>query len=288
MYKTANDFYKEKFGGKVYKPSVDAGFTCPNRDGTVGVGGCIFCSQNGGGEFAERGNNILEQLEKAKARVSKKTKENKFIAYFQAFSNTYADINTLKKLYYDAISPDYIVGLSVATRPDCLPPETVELLSEINKIKPVSIELGFQTSNEETAKYIRRGYKNAVYFDAVKRLRENGIDVVTHIIIGLPGEDATDAINTTNFAVLAGTNGVKFHLLHVICGTDLEKEYLNGKFKTLTLEEYADILKNCVDVLPKDIVVHRITGDGDKKSLVAPLWSADKKTVINYLNKRLK
>lgn len=288
MYKTANDFYKEKFGGKVYKLSVDAGFTCPNRDGTVGVGGCIFCSQNGGGEFAERGNNILEQLEKAKARVSKKTKENKFIAYFQAFTNTYADINTLKKLYYDAISPDYIVGLSVATRPDCLPPETVELLSEINKIKPVSIELGFQTSNEETAKYIRRGYKNAVYFDAVKRLRENGIDVVTHIIIGLPGEDATDAINTTNFAVLAGTNGVKFHLLHVICGTDLEKEYLNGKFKTLTLEEYADILKNCVDVLPKDIVVHRITGDGDKKSLVAPLWSADKKTVINYLNKRLK
>lgn len=288
MYKTANDFYKEKFGGKVYKLSVDAGFTCPNRDGTVGVGGCIFCSQNGGGEFAERGNNILEQLEKAKARVRKKTKENKFIAYFQAFTNTYADINTLKKLYYDAISPDYIVGLSVATRPDCLPPETVELLSEINKIKPVSIELGFQTSNEETAKYIRRGYKNAVYFDAVKRLRENGIDVVTHIIIGLPGEDATDAINTTNFAVLAGTNGVKFHLLHVICGTDLEKEYLNGKFKTLTLEEYADILKNCVDVLPKDIVVHRITGDGDKKSLVAPLWSADKKTVINYLNKRLK
>ena len=288
MYKTANDFYKEKFGGKVYKLSVDAGFTCPNRDGTVGVGGCIFCSQNGGGEFAERGNNILEQLEKAKARVSKKTKENKFIAYFQAFTNTYADINTLKKLYYDAISPDYIVGISVATRPDCLPPETVELLSEINKIKPVSIELGFQTSNEETAKYIRRGYKNAVYFDAVKRLRENGIDVVTHIIIGLPGEDATDAINTTNFAVLAGTNGVKFHLLHVTRGTDLEKEYLNGKFKTLTLEEYADILKNCVDVLPKDIVVHRITGDGDKKSLVAPLWSADKKTVINYLNKRLK
>ena len=288
MYKTANDFYKEKFGSKVYKLSVDAGFTCPNRDGTVGVGGCIFCSQNGGGEFAERGNNILEQLEKAKARVSKKTKENKFIAYFQAFTNTYADINTLKKLYYDAISPDYIVGISVATRPDCLPPETVELLSEINKIKPVSIELGFQTSNEETAKYIRRGYKNAVYFDAVKRLRENGIDVVTHIIIGLPGEDATDAINTTNFAVLAGTNGVKFHLLHVTRGTDLEKEYLNGKFKTLTLEEYADILKNCVDVLPKDIVVHRITGDGDKKSLVAPLWSADKKTVINYLNKRLK
>ncbi len=288
MYKTANDFYKEKFGGKVYKLSVDAGFTCPNRDGTVGVGGCIFCSQNGGGEFAERGNNILEQLEKAKARVSKKTKENKFIAYFQAFTNTYADINTLKKLYYDAISPDYIVGLSVATRPDCLPPETVELLSEINKIKPVSIELGFQTSNEETAKYIRRGYKNAVYFDAVKRLRENGIDVVTHIIIGLPGEDATDAINTTNFAAAAGTNGVKFHLLHVTRGTDLEKEYLNGKFKTLTLEEYADILKNCVDVLPKDIVVHRITGDGDKKSLVAPLWSADKKTVINYLNKRLK
>ena len=288
MYKTANDFYKEKFGGKVYKLSIDAGFTCPNRDGTIGVGGCIFCSQNGGGEFAERGNDIKGQLEKAKSRVKSKIKGNKFIAYFQAFTNTYADINTLKKLYYDAISPDYIVGLSVATRPDCLPDETVALLAQINKIKPVSVELGFQTSNEKTAKYIRRGYKNAVYFDAVKRLRESGIDVVTHIIIGLPGENIADAVNTTNFAVSAGTNGVKFHILHVIRGTDLEKEYLNGRFNTLTLQEYADILKMCINALPSDIVVHRITGDGDKKSLVSPLWSADKKAVINYLNKRLK
>ncbi len=288
MYKTVNDYYKETFGCKVYKLSVDAGFTCPNRDGNKGHRGCIFCSDMGGGEFAEHGCDILSQLEKARDRVKNKTKDDKYIAYFQSFTNTYADIVTLKKLYTAAISPDYIVGLSVATRPDCLPSNIVELLGNINKIKPVSVELGFQTSNEKTAEYIRRAYKNAVYFDAVKRLKEKGINIVTHIIIGLPGENESDAVCSTEFAVAAGTDGVKFHLLHVLRGTDLEKEYNAGKFETLSLEEYARILKSCINSLPQGIVVHRITGDGAKKYLVSPLWSADKKTVLNYLNKYLK
>ncbi len=288
MYKTLNEHYKEKFGCKVYKLAVDGGFTCPNRDGTLGDRGCIFCSVFGGGEFAQRGSNITEQLINAKKLVENKIKTDKYIAYFQAFTNTYADIETLKKLYFEAINPDFIVGLSIGTRPDCLPNETIELLKEINKIKPVSIELGLQTSNDKTAEYIRRGYKTNVYFDAVKRLKEASIEVVTHIILGLPYETPTDMIKTTQDTVLAGTDGVKFHTLHILKNTDLEKEWQNKNFSCLTMEEYGEILKQCINILPKDIVVHRITGDGDKKSLVAPLWTADKKRVLNYLNKILK
>lgn len=288
MYKTANDYYKEKFGSKVYKLSIDGGFTCPNRDGTVGTGGCIFCSALGSGEFASHGNNITEQLELAKTRVAAKNKSGKYIAYFQSFTNTYAPIEKLKKIYYEAIKPDYIVGLSIGTRPDCLGDDVISLLKEINKIKPVSIELGLQTTNEKSVEYIRRGYKTQVYFDVVKRLEDAGIDVVTHIIIGLPFETVDDAVKTTLDAVAAGTNGVKFHLLHVLKNTDLEKEYKNGKFECLTLPEYAEILKKCIAVLPPDTVVHRITGDGAKRDLVAPFWSADKKTVLNYLDKYLK
>ncbi len=288
MYKTVNDYYKQKFGEKVYKLSIDGGFTCPNRDGTLGTGGCIFCSALGSGEFATRGNNIAKQLESAKQKVESKVRSGKYIAYFQSFTNTYAPIEKLKTMYYEAIKPDYIVGLSIGTRPDCLPDDVIQLLKEINQIKPVSVELGLQTTNEKIAKYIRRGYQNAVYFDAVKRLREAEIDVVTHIIIGLPYETPNDAVKTTLDAVKAGTNGVKFHLLHVLKNTDLEKEYKVGKFQCLTLEQYAEILKRCINALPPDIVVHRITGDGAKKDLIAPLWSADKKTVLNYLNKHLK
>lgn len=288
MYKTLNEHYREKFGCKVYKLSIDAGFTCPNRDGTLGTGGCIFCSEEGGGEFAERGESITHQLERARKRVEIKNKNGKYIAYFQAFTNTYADIDTLKRLYYEAITPEYVVGLAIGTRPDCLPDETVALLAEINQIKPVSIELGLQTVHPETAEYIRRGYATAVYFDAVKRLRASGIETVTHIIIGLPYETAEMAVETTHQAVAAGTDGVKFHLLHVLRGTDLEKDYLAGRFRCLELEEYADILNRCIKELPENIVVHRITGDGAKRSLVAPLWSADKKRVLNYLNRVLK
>ena len=287
MYKTANDYYKQKFGDKVYKLSLDGGFTCPNRDGTLGNGGCIFCSNSGSGEFAEKGDDISAQLEKAKQRVESKIKSGKYIAYFQSFTNTYAPIKRLKTLYYEAIKPEFIVGLSIGTRPDCLGDDVIELLKEINKIKPVSIELGLQTTNKKSAKYIRRGYENAVYFDAVKRLKSAGIEVVTHIILGLPNETENDMIKTTQDVVLAGSDGVKFHLLHVLKNTDLEKDYKAGNFECLTLEKYAEILKDCIAVLPSNVVVHRITGDGAKRDLVAPLWSADKKMVLNYLNKYL-
>ena len=288
MYISANDYYKQKFGTKVYKLSLDGGFTCPNRDGTIGSGGCIFCSSLGSGDFAERGNNIAKQLENAKQRVENKIKSGKYIAYFQAFTGTYAPVENLRKLYYEAIKPDYIVGLSVGTRPDCLGNDVIELLKEINAIKPVSVELGLQTTNAKTANYIRRGYENPIYFDAVKRLKGAGIEVVTHIMLGLPNESADDMIKTTRDAVTAGTDGVKFHLLYVLKNTDLESEYLNGKFECLTLEKYAEILKKCIAVLPSNIVVHRITGDGAKRDLVAPTWSADKKMVLNYLNRFLK
>lgn len=287
MHKTVNDYYKQKYGSKVYKLSLDGGFTCPNRDGTLGYGGCIFCSASGSGDFAAKGNNITEQLENAKKRVEAKNKSGKYIAYFQSFTNTYAPVERLKTIFYEAIKPDYIVGLSIGTRPDCLPDDVIDLLKELNQIKPVSVELGLQTTNEKSAEYIRRGYKNDIYFDAVKRLKAAGIEVVTHIIIGLPFETAEDAVETTLDAVRSGTDGVKFHLLHVLKNTDLEKEYLNGKFKCLTLEQYAEILKRCIAVLPPDTAVHRITGDGAKRDLIAPLWSADKKTVLNYLNRCL-
>ena len=288
MYRKLSDHYMEKFGCKVYKLSIDAGFTCPNRDGTLGHGGCIFCSADGGGEFAEKGSSITAQLEQAKKRVESKCKSGKYMAYFQSFTNTYAPLEVLRQRYLDAIAPDYIVGLAIGTRPDCLPDQTVALLKEINAIKPVCVELGLQTVHEASAAYIRRGYVNQVYFDAVRRLKAAGIEVVTHIILGLPGETADMMAETTAAAVDAGTDGVKFHLLHVLRGTDLEKDYWEGKFSCLTLEEYGRCLQLCLEKLPQRVVVHRITGDGAKRNLVAPMWSADKKRVLNYLNRALK
>ena len=285
MYKTLNEHYREKFGCKVYKLSLDAGLTCPNRDGTLGVGGCIFCSGSGSGEFAEGPcADIRTQLERAKSRVAEKNRSGKYIAYFQSFTNTYAPVEKLRKLYFDAIEPEEIVGLAIGTRPDCLGGDVITLLEEVNRIKPVSVELGLQTIHPESVRYIRRGYENEVYFDAVKHLKTANIDVVTHMILGLPGETPQMAIETTRAAVEAGTDGVKFHLLHVLQGTDLAADYLAGKFSCLTLEEYGQWLKGCIDILPPHIVVHRITGDGAKKDLIAPAWSGDKKRVINYLN----
>lgn len=268
MYKTFNDHCKERFGCKVYKLSLDAGFSCPNRDGTLGTGGCIFC--NGSGDFAEKGA-IARQLENAKARVAQKVKNGKYIAYFQAFTNTYAPVEQLQSVYEEAMAPEDVVGISIGTRPDCLAEDVVSLLAQLNRKKPVYVELGLQSVHAETIRYIRRGYENAVYFDAVKRLRKAGIHVVTHIILGLPGETGEMAVETTRQAVAAGTDGVKFHLLHVLKHTDLEKDYLQGKFRCLELEEYAQILKQCIAVLPPETVVHRITGDGAKRNLVAPL-----------------
>lgn len=288
MYKTFNTYCREVFGCKVYKLSLDGGFTCPNRDGTLGTRGCIFCSARGSGDFApESCLPIPEQLVSAKARVEKKCKGGKYMAYFQAFTNTYAPVGRLRQVFTEALEPEEVVGLSVATRPDCLPPEVLSLLEELNRKKPVLVELGLQTIHEASIRYIRRGYENAVYVQAVKDLKALGIPVVTHIILGLPGESEEQMVASTQAAVAAGTQGVKFHLLHVLSGTDLERDFQAGKFACLTLEDYARVLKKCLRVLPPEVVVHRITGDGAKKDLVAPLWSADKKRVLNYLTKVL-
>lgn len=288
MYITLSDHYLHKFGCKVYKLAIDGGFTCPNRDGTLGYGGCTFCSCDGSGAFAEHTcESVTDQLEKAKARVQNKIKSGKFIAYFQSFTNTYAPTPRLRQLFTQAIAPDFIVGLAIGTRPDCFSDETIALLAELNQRKPVSIELGLQTIHDETAHAFHRGYDSCVYYDAVKRLKNAGLEVVTHIILGLPGENKEMMIESTRAAVEAGTDGIKFQLLHVLQGTALAQDYLEGKFQCLSLEEYADILNGCLAILPKHIVVHRITGDGAKKDLIAPLWSADKKKVLNYLHRYL-
>ncbi len=286
MYRTSNQHYRELFGCKVYRLSIDAGFTCPNRDGSLGTGGCVFCAGDGSGAFAAGGaGSVREQLEAAKARVSFKAgPEAGYIAYFQAFTNTYAPVERLRQLYTAALEPDGILGLAIGTRPDCLGPEVVKLLSELNRRRPVSVELGLQTIHPASIEYIRRGYDNSVYFDAVRRLKGEGLEVVTHIILGLPGETAQMAVETTQAAIDAGTDGLKFHLLHVLRGTDLAADYEAGKFHCLTLEEYGQWVKQCLAIVPPRITIHRITGDGAKRDLIAPMWSADKKRVLNYLN----
>lgn len=287
IYTTLNEHYRKQYGCKIYKLSIDGGFTCPNRDGKVGTGGCIFCSGSGSGDFAEHGTDIPAQLQRAKQRVAAKNKDGKYIAYFQSFTNTYAPVEILRRRYLAALEAEDIVGLAIGTRPDCLGPEVVALLRQINAIKPVSVELGLQTIHEQSVRYIRRGYENDVYFDAVRQLKEAEIEVVTHIILGLPGETAEMAAETTEAAVKAGTDGIKFHLLHVLRGTDLAEDYLAGKFRCLELEEYALWLKTCLLTVPKSVVIHRITGDGAKRDLIAPPWSGDKKRVLNYLNREL-
>ena len=288
MYRTFRQHCREKFGCKVYKLSIDGGFSCPNRDGTLGYGGCIFCNETGSGDFAARCGSITRQLEDAKKWVEAKNKDGKYMAYFQSFTNTYAPAEILRSRYLEAIAPGDIVGLAIGTRPDCLGEDVMEVLRQVNAIKPVTVELGLQTIHEVSAQYIRRGYVNQVYFDAVKKLKDAGIEVVTHIILGLPGETPRMAAETTRAAVEAGTDGVKFHLLHVLKHTDLEKDYLAGKFSCLSMEEYGKWLCTCMKEVPPDVTVHRITGDGAKRNLVAPLWSGDKKRVLNYLNSLLK
>ena len=288
MYRTFRQYCREKFGCKVYKLSIDGGFSCPNRDGTLGYGGCIFCNETGSGDFAARCGSITRQLEDAKNWVEAKNKDGKYMAYFQSFTNTYAPAEILRSRYLEAIAPGDIVGLAIGTRPDCLGEDVMEVLRQVNAIKPVTVELGLQTIHEASAQYIRRGYVNQVYFDAVKKLKDAGIEVVTHIILGLPEETPQMAAETTRAAVKAGTDGVKFHLLHVLKHTDLEKDYLAGKFSCLSMEEYGKWLCTCMKEVPPDVTVHRITGDGAKRNLVAPLWSGDKKRVLNYLNSLLK
>ncbi len=289
--RTVNQYLKEKYGQKIYKIAIDGGFTCPNRDGWLDTRGCIFCSAGGSGDFAEdRSLSVTEQIERGKRRVESKmpadqTESNKYIAYFQAFTNTYAPVEHLKSLYMEAVRHPDIVAISIGTRPDCLPEDVLNLLGEINKIKPVWVELGLQTIHEKTADYIRRGYPLSVYDKAVEELKRRDIEIITHVILGLPGESREDMLESVRYVGDSGVQGIKLQLLHVLKGTDLEKDYMAGLFKCLTMEEYIDLIADSLDILPEDIIIHRMTGDGPKRILVAPEWSADKKRVLNELNK---
>ena len=285
---TLNDSMRARFGCKVYKLALDGGFTCPVRDGTLDTRGCIFCSVGGSGEFAEsRTLSITEQIEQGKRRVAGKIRDGKYIAYFQAYTGTYAALPRLRKLYREAISHPDIAALSVATRPDCLPEEVLDLLSELNREKPVWIELGLQTIHEKTAEYIRRGYPLSVYDKAVAELKARGIEIITHLILGLPGETAEDMCASVRYVCAGRTDGIKLQLLHILKGTDLAKEYEEGRVHALTEDEYIDILKKCVPQIPDSVVVHRLTGDGDKRLLIAPLWSADKKHVLSRIRREV-
>lgn len=283
---TLNQYLQDTFGQKLYKIALDGGFTCPNRDGTIDTRGCIFCSGAGSGEFAgNRAMSITRQIEEGKNRVAGKIKDGRYIAYFQAFTNTYAPVERLRALYMEAIGHQDIAVLSVATRPDCLPDEVLDLLCECSQIKPVWVELGLQTIHAATAKYIRRGYPLSVYDDAVNRLKARGLEVIVHVMLGLPGETRQDMLDTVSYVGKSHADGIKLQLLHVIRGTDLEKDYLEGKFETLTLESYVELVADCIALLPESIVIHRMTGDGDKRTLVAPMWSADKKRVLNAIHR---
>lgn len=283
-YRSLNTYLKERFGEKVYKLALDGGFTCPTRDGTKDSRGCIFCL-GGSGDFSiPVGESVEEAIETAKAVVSDKG-AGKYIAYFQSYTGTYAPIEKLRRLYTQTIRHPDIAAVSIATRPDCLGEDVLRLLSELNEEKPVWVELGLQTIHPDTAAYIRRGYALSVYDQAVKRLRERGIETIVHMILGLPGETPERMVQTARYIGDSGVRGVKLQLLHVLRGTDLERDYRAGKFEVLTLEDYIAVLEACIRNLPPDMVIHRLTGDGAKRSLVAPLWSADKKRVLNAVNR---
>ena len=276
---------QERFGCKVYTLALDGGLTCPNRDGTVGERGCIFCSDVGSGEFAAPAcGSISAQITQAKARVEKKNKGGKYVAYFQSFTNTYGPLPYLERIFREAIEPDEIVALSIATRPDCLGPEVLALLSSLNERKPVWVELGLQTIHPNSARYIRRGYDLEVYDRAVRQLKEAGIEVITHVILGLPGETREQMLQTVRYVGQSGADGIKLQLLHVLEGTDLARDWREGKVPVMELEDYVLLLEDCLAVLPPELVVHRLTGDGHKRDLLAPLWTGDKKRVLNTIN----
>ena len=279
-----SDYLKDTFGEKLYRISLDGGMTCPNRDGTLGTRGCIFCSDKGAGEFAiPKQCDTDVQIEKGKKLIAHKSKSDKYIAYFQSFTNTYASVEYLKSLYYPVINRDDIAVLSIATRPDCISDEVIELLRELNKIKPVWVELGLQTSNDETAEFIRRGYAKDVYIESANKLRSSGCKVITHIILSLPYETKADMIASAKFAG-EYSDGIKFHMLFINKNTDLEKLYNDNEITLFGRDEYIDTLCECLRVIPSSVVVHRLTGDGDKNTLVAPVWSLSKKKVLREIN----
>lgn len=286
-YYGVNAYLRKRFGGRVYKLALDGGFSCPNRDGTIGNRGCIFCL-DGSGAFAEgRKESLDDQIEKAKVRIAAKVDENtKYIAYFQAYTNTYAPVERLKELYLPLTKREDIVAISIATRPDCLDDEVLRFLEELNSKKPLFIELGLQTIHQSTADYIRRGYNLNCYNISAEELNRRGIELITHVILGLPHETEEMMLDTVAHACKY-SQGIKLQLLHILEGTDLAEDYRQGKFKVFELDEYARLVKKCIDIIPKDVVIHRLTGDGAKKHLIAPLWSGDKKRVINRLNSEL-
>ena len=285
---SVNQYCRQEFGEKLYKISLSGGFTCPNRDGRLGTGGCIFCSQGGSGDFAESASlSIEEQIEKAKKRVADKFHGKRYIAYFQAFTNTYAPVETLRKLYIPVAQRDDIAVISIATRPDCLGDDVLLFLEELNKLKPLWVELGLQTTNRKSAEYIRRGYDLSVYDKAVEKLNSIGIHCITHVILGLPNETEEDMLGTVRHVVNSGCKGIMLQLQHVLKNTDLAADYAEGKFRTMEMDEYLHILKKCVSILPDDMVVHRLTGDGAKKDLIAPLWTGDKKRVLNAIKREI-
>ncbi len=291
-YYSLDAYCKNKYGTKVYKIALDAGLTCPNRDGTLGNRGCIFCSAGGSGDFAVKPcSSVAEQLKEGRAMFGKKKTGNLFIAYFQAYTNTYGDIKYLAEIYEEALKQPEIVGISIATRPDCLPEEILVLLDSLQKkypAKDIWVELGLQTIHESTAAYIRRGYKLEVFDTAVAALKARNIPVIVHIILGLPGENKQMVLQTIHYLNRLPVFGIKLQLLHVLKNTDLADDYLAGKFETLSKEEYMDLLITCLKQLSPDIVIHRLTGDGPKDLLIAPLWSLYKRDFFNTLHRHLK
>lgn len=288
-YYSFDSYLKQTFGEKIYKVSLNGGFTCPNRDGTLGTNGCIFCSEGGSGDFApDAVLPINEQIKESIRMIRQKTDAAKYIAYFQAFTNTYAPYEKLHSLFYDAILREEIVGLAVGTRPDCLPPDVLELLDELNRIKPVFVELGLQTIHEETAQFIRRGYPLSCFEQAVKALHDLKINVVVHLILGLPGETEDMMLQSVRYLNQLPVNGVKFSLLHVLKHTDLGMQYEEDPFPVYDLDDYVGLVIRCMEELREDIVIHRLTGDGPKDLLIAPRWTLNKRKVLNEISRRMK
>lgn len=282
---TLNAYLKNRFGRKIYKLTLDGGMTCPNRDGKVGFGGCIFCGGNGSGSFCPSVDlSITDQIEEGKKLLKNKIKEGGYIAYFQSHTNTYAAVPYLRKIFYEAVNHPDIVGISIGTRPDCLENEVLKLLEELAIIKPLWVELGLQTINENTAKLINRCYPLKVYDEAVKNLKSIGAEVVTHVILGLPGESEEQMLETVAYSSKV-SDGIKLQLLHVLKDAKLYEMYQKEPFKIFSMEEYTELLCRCIEIIPKNVVIHRMTGDGDKRLLVEPMWSGNKKVVLNYINK---
>ena len=288
-YYSLDAYLKKTFGQKVYKLALDGGFTCPNRDGTLGDRGCIFCSAGGSGDFAaSRCKTIAEQICEGKELLKNKNTGDRYVAFFQAYTNTYAPVSKLRSLYLQALNHPDVAALSIATRPDCLDDDVLDLLSELNRIKPVWIELGLQTIHESTAAYIRRGYPLSCFDEAVEKLHERKLDIIVHTILGLPGETCEQMEETARYLADKPIQGIKPQLLHVLKGTDLADDYAAGHFKVLSLEEYTDILIRFIELLPPEVVIHRITGDGPKSLLIEPQWSRYKKYVLNYIHREFK